>query len=143
MNRRGFTVVELMIAIALLGILVGAALAAYLPFQERNKVDLAVQSSVQELRRAQILSQAVDGDASWGVSVQVGTITLFQGASYALRDTSLDEEIAIDDSLTPSGLTEVVFTKFTGVPQSTGTLTLTGTYETRAVTINARGVLDY
>jgi len=44
----------------------------------------------------------------------------------------------------PSGITEVVFTKFTGLPQTAGTITLTSsTNEMRNIVINQKGMVSY
>jgi len=83
-------------------------------------------------------------DDTWGVYIQSGSMTLFLGPSYAGRDTSFDEDIEIAPTITPSGLSEVVFDKVSGFPQSTGTITLTSeTNVVRTITINAKGVIEH
>jgi type II secretory pathway pseudopilin PulG len=141
-NQNGITVLETLMAVTIFGILL-ATFPLYFDYQETTTVSTALESSTQALRRAQVLSQAVDGDQTWGVYFQSESITLFQGSSYAARDSSFDETQSISDKVTFSGLTEVVFDKLTGEPQSTGTLTLTTTNETRTLTVNALGALSY
>lgn len=98
----------------------------------------------QTMRRAQTVAQGVDGDTGWGVYLQSGSITLFKGTSYAARDSSFDEAFEVPTSITPTGISEIVFTKFSGIPQTTGTITLTSnTNETRNITINAKGMVNY
>jgi hypothetical protein len=47
-------------------------------------------------------------------------------------------------SIIVSGTQEFVFTKFTGMPQTTGTLTLTSSNnEARNITINAKRMVSY
>lgn len=140
----GFTLLEILLSIAVITLIAGLGIPVYLSFQTRNDLDIATTEIAQSIRRAQALSQAVDGDTSWGINIQNGSITIFKGTSYAARDTAFDEIFEISTNITPSGVSEVVFTKFTGLPQTTGTSTLTSNMnETRNITINAKGTINY
>lgn len=133
----------MLLSIALVSVIAGIGIPVYQSLQPRNDLDIAANTEAQTLRRAQVLALASDGDTSWGVSVLADTITLFKGASYAARDGTFDEVFATPN-ITPTGLAEVVFAKFTGLPQSTGTTTLTNVAnETRTITINAKGTITY
>lgn len=142
--QKGFTLLEVMLSIAAIMIIVGISIPIYQLFQVRNDLDIATVEIAQSARRAQALSQAVDGDISWGIKIQSGSIVVFKGASYAVRDTTFDEVFEVPASITPSGISEVVFAKFTGLPETTGTITLTSnTNETRNIIINQKGMIDY
>lgn len=143
-SMRAFTVLEVMLSLAAIAVIAGIALPIYQSFQVRNDMDIAATTIAQSCRRAAVLAQASDGDMSWGVRMQSGSITLFKGASYATRDAAFDEFFAVPTSITPSGLSEIVFAKFTGIPTATGTTTLTSsTNETRTITLNAKGTVSY
>ncbi len=140
----GFTFIEVLLSVALIGILAGISAPIYVSFQVRNDIHIAATTVAHTFRRAEVLSQAVDGDTSWGVSVQNGSITLFQGASYVVRNTSLDEIFEVPTSISVSGLQEVVFSKFYGSPQTTGTTTLTSVNnDVRTIHINAQGTVSF
>ena len=144
MKNAGFTLIEVMLSVAAIGIIAGISIPIYQSFQVRNDLDIATVEIAQSARRAQTLSQAVDGDTSWGVKIQSGSMTVFKGISYVARDSTFDELFDVPTSITPSGISEVVFAKFTGLPQTTGTITLTSnTNETRNVTINQKGMVSY
>lgn len=144
MKNAGFTLIELLLSISVIMIIAGMSAPIYQSFQVRNDLDIATVTIAQSLRRAEVLAQAVDGDTNWGVDIRTGSITVFKGASYATRDTAFDELFDVPTSITPSGASEVVFAKFTGVPQTTGTITLTSNAnETRIITINAKGTVSY
>lgn len=144
MKKAGFTLLEVLLSVAAIAIIAGISIPFYQSFQVRNDLDITANTWVQTLRRAQVLSQSVDGDTTWGVKVQSASLTLFKGASYAARATSSDEVFNVPTSITPSGITEVVFNKFSGFPQTTGTTTLTAsTAEIRIININAKGTLTY
>lgn len=144
MKNAGFTLIELLLSISVIMIIAGMSAPIYQSFQVRNDLDIATVTIAQSLRRAEVLAQAVDGDTNWGVDIRTGSITVFKGASYATRDTAFDELFDVPTSITPSGVSGVVFAKFTGVPQTTGTITLTSNAnETRIITINAKGTVNY
>ncbi len=143
-RSKGFTLLEILMSIALITVVAGIGVPVYQSFQVKNDLDVAVNSWAQALIRAQALSRATDGDSTWGAGIQSGNLTLFKGTSFALRDTAYDEVFDIAGSITPSGLTEIVFAKFSGLPQSTGTTTLTSsTNEVRAIAINSKGMVSY
>lgn len=139
----GFSLIELLLSIALIALLSGLASPVFLRLQTKNDLDLAVVSLAQSLRRAQIQSQAVDGDTTWGVKIQTGSLTLFKGTSFAGRDTTYDEITDLNSSITLSGPTEIVFAKFTGLPQTTGTLTMGSGSDSITLNVNEKGIVTY
>ncbi len=140
----GFTLIELLLSISVIMLIAGLSAPVYQSFQVRNDLDIATVTTAQSLRRAQMLSQAVDDDTSWGVKVQTGSVVLFKGANYAARDTAYDEIFDVPGSIAPSGVSEIVFTKFTGLPQTAGTIIYTSNAnETRTITINVEGAISY
>jgi len=143
-SMRAFTLLEVMLSLAAIAVIAGISLPVYQSFQVRNDMDIAATTIAQSCRRAAVLAQASDGDTSWGVRIQSGSITLFKGASYVTRDATFDEFFSMPTSITPSGLSEIVFAKFTGMPTATGTTTLTSSInENRTISINAKGMVSY
>ena len=143
-NNKGFTLIELVITIAIISILAGLSIPVYLNFQTRNDLSISAHSLSHIYRRAQKMSQGVVGDETWGVDVASGQITLFKGISYVARDTGFDEPIVIPGNTVVTGLSEVVFDKLTGDPQQTGITTLTSVNgEVETVQINSKGMAEY
>lgn len=141
---RGFTLIEMLLSVALIGIIAAIGTPIYQSFQVRNDLDIATQTIVQNISRAKILARSMDRNSAWGVKIQTGDVTLFQGSSYNNRDITLDESTAISTSITTSGTLEYVFAKFTGYPSSAATTTLTSQLnETRTITVNTRGSVGY
>lgn len=140
----GFTLLEVLMSIAIITALAAVSLPVFQNFQVRNDLHVAATTVAQSLRRAQTLAQASDGDISWGLKIQANSIVIFKGPNYAGRDTSYDEIFDLPGDITPSGLGEVVFAKFTGDPSTTGTVTLTSsTNETINLSLNTRGTVTY
>lgn len=143
-GERGFTLVEVLLSTAIIVMLTGISLPVYESFVQKNDLDLTAETVASTLRRAETYARAVNGDSAWSVEIQPSAITLFQGTSFASRNTAYDETASVPASVTPGGLGEVQFAKFTALPNATGSITLTGTTtDTRTVTINAKGTVDY
>jgi hypothetical protein len=86
------------------------------------------------------------GDSGWGVFITTGSVVLFRGSSYGSRDILYDESSTVPTTITPSGLSQVVFDKFTGKPVATATgniLLVSVAHETSTVNINSRGTITY
>lgn len=144
--RRGFTLIELSLVVAIVVLIGGISAPVYQNFQVRNNIDLAVEDAVHALRRAQILSQSGEGDSTWGVYISTGNITIFKGASFAARDVSFDEVFEFPPNMTTSGTSELVYSKMYGDPQSALPATITFTSingDSRDVFINSEGMIEY
>lgn len=122
MRRTGFTLVEGLLTIAIMGVITGVSVPMYRKYEERSCVQLAAENVAQAVGRARLLSQSVEGDSGWGYSVEHGV--LFKGSSYANRDPTFDETYSIGDCAKLSGLSEVAFRKLTGEPVVAGTITV-------------------
>lgn len=145
-REAGFSLLELLLSIAIIGIITGMSLPLYASFQSRNDLDIDTQGVAGMLRRAELYARTMNADSPWGVKVQSGSAVLFKGATYATRDTNADETDTLPTQVTFSGtISEVVFSRFTATPSTTGTvvLTHTATNETRTITLNAKGMVDY
>ena len=143
-DRHGFTLLELLLVIATFGVLAAITTPVAQIFQVRNDINISANTVVQTIRRAQILSSAVDGDQAWGVYIATSTVTLFQGTSFVSRDTDFDEELDIFSVASVSGLSEIIFDKFSGETTTTGTSTLTSTTGyTWEIHINEKGMVTY
>ena len=139
-----FTLLEVLLSVGLIGAITAVSIPLYLSYSTGNDIDIAANTTVQSLRRAQILSQAVQNDATWGVKILNGSITLFKGVDYNSRDTSYDEIFNTPTIIQVSGTSEFVFYKMTGLPIQTGTLTLTSTNnDIKNIVINSKGMIGY
>ncbi|MBP9850238.1 MAG: prepilin-type N-terminal cleavage/methylation domain-containing protein, partial [Candidatus Peribacteraceae bacterium] len=107
-NRRGFTAIELLIAIGLMAATAGITIPMYRQFQVYSDLDTATEHLVQAVRAAQTLSQTGKFDSRWGVYFPDGT--LYAGQDYASRNSEKDVSFPLPGSIETDGLTEVSFT---------------------------------
>ena len=134
--------VEIALSISILAIIFVMTIPNYISFMTRNDLDIATLSLVQSTRRASTLSQTGSGDSLWGVNVATGSIIIYKGNDFANRDSSFDEVTNISPTIVVTGLTNIIFSKQTGLPQSTGTTTLVSVdNESRYVKINQKGMV--
>jgi len=145
MSRQGgFTLVELLLSVVIIGMLTGLSLPVYESFARRNDLEITSQNLVMALRRAATYARASNYDSAWSVEVQASSIILFRGTVFASRNTAYDETMSIPGSIIPAGLGEVQFAKFSATPNTTGTITLTSTTnDVRTVIVNAKGAVTY
>lgn len=144
MNQQGFTLVELLLSVAIITTLTGLSLPVLESFVRRNDLDLTAQSFVSGIRRASMYARGSQGDSTWGVKFASTGMTIFRGTSYATRSTTYDETIPLPGSVSTSSTSEIVFSKLTATPSAGATILLTGTTnDTRTITVNAEGMVDY
>lgn len=143
-QQAGFTLIEIILTVALLALIGGIGVPVYASFQNRNSLDMAASAYAQSLRRAQTQAMGVVGDSAWGVRADSGSITVFKGNNYAARDTAYDEVFTIASSISLAGQQEAVFAKFSGLPLSTSSLTLTSSNnDSKTITLNQKGMVQY
>ena len=142
-NHNGFTLIEVLIVMAMMAIVGAIALPISVDYQQRNDLDVAQVSFVQSIRRAQQLSMSGEGDSQWGVTANSGNIVIFKGNTYATRDATYDENYDISTAIVASGQIEYDFAKVSGLPAQTGSATFTNANYVKTVVVNAQGVVNY
>lgn len=141
-GQRGFTLIELLLVIAITLLLGTFSVVFFSRFLTQNAVSNTQDRLVGQLRKAQLYAMVGRQNGSWGVRFGSNQITLFQGNSYATRVGAFDETFSENDTISIFGFSEVVFSKTTGLPSTTGTYTITGSDTTKQVSVNAQGVVS-
>ncbi len=140
--NKGFTLVEMLLSLTIIVALLGISIPVFLGLNTRADVDAAKETLEIALRKAQAQARNQKNNSNWGVYVDSSNseVIVFAGASYATRDTSLDESLAIpgDVVINDGSTQEIVFDQLTGdLEGSTQTITLTvGTVE-KSVQVSA------
>jgi len=143
-SPHGFTLVELLLSISIMMMLVVISAPIYQSFQFANELDNSVTLTVSSLRTAQNFAINGKDDAAWGVNISSQTIVIFRGDSFASRDTSFDTTTILSSNISISGLNNITFGKNSGLPSTTGTITLQNNAgNSKSININAKGRLNY
>lgn len=141
---KGFTLIEMMLTLAVIALLAGISAPIFMSFQARNDLNVASSVVLGSLRRAQSLARAMENDQSWGVYMEDLQLTIFSGTDYASRDVNYDEIFVIAPTVSFSGITEVVFDRFTGETSDVGNIIInSNNNDSRTITINKKGMLQY
>lgn len=140
--HRGFTLVEILATLAL-GILIVSLIGiATTKFIEQRELDVAAQTLVSYLRIAEDRAIQSEGGSPHGVSTADGKLTLFRGSSYASRVLAYDTYFPYPGYIQISGLTEVIFAKQTGVPNTTGNFNVVAGGKTDTITVYSTGAIS-
>ncbi|MDQ5952625.1 MAG: hypothetical protein QG626_754 [Patescibacteria group bacterium] len=144
MNTRGFTVVELMLSVAVIALMAGISMPIYRTFQTRNEADIAAQMIAQALRIAEMQALLGRSGSGWGVYIETDAVTVFKGASYTERDTDFDNMQVLPGSVEISGDQEFIFPLGEVAPEAVGEVVITSMDQhTRSLVVNALGMVEY
>src|SRR3989304_2249315 len=91
---RGFTLMELVLVIAILGIIAGLGMGSYANFLRQGSLDSAANEIVATLRKAQTNSQASSEDYAWGVYFDTtNKDTVFLPSSVEINSAAFNSKI--------------------------------------------------
>jgi prepilin-type N-terminal cleavage/methylation domain-containing protein len=140
---KGFSLIELIIVIAIIGIIGSISMVTYNTMRKMGDVKHAAYVLVDSLKEAKNKAKMMEFDTDWGVNILTSDITVFSGSSYVSRDSVRDKIYDIPANLNITGPTEIVFTKFTGLPASFGEIIFTNDFGTSSVNILPSGAVSY
>lgn len=101
-------------------------------------VSLLQRARSQALNTMCLGGSCSDG-ASHGVAIVGSTYVLFEGESYATRDASIESVLRADPSVSRTGTTEVVFSRFAATTSATAVFTLSSGDRTSDITVATNG----
>lgn len=154
-KNNGFTLIEIIIVIAILIILVAIPITSYYSIQKKSDLDNGAQEFVSILKVAQNKTLSSDNNSQYGVyfdnSVFPNKYILFKGSSYAQRDAYYDQIHFLPQSIEYllidfNGGSEIVFDKLTGMTQEPGSVSLklkTDTNQNKTVYISSIGTIGF
>jgi prepilin-type N-terminal cleavage/methylation domain-containing protein len=141
--RSGFTLIEMLLSISIIGIIAGLSTPLYHSFATRNDLSVVAEETTRALRRANNYSRGAREDSTWGVNFESSTITLYKGNDFASRDKSFDEAIPVPININLNYSGKIVFAKVTGLPSSSESISLVGQDGKTTIRINEEGMVSY
>ena len=122
MQKQGFSLVELLLVVAVMAAVSAVSIPMYQSYRIRSDLFLSRDVVIQALYRARLLTQTGQQDDEWRYSITGNTV--YKGSNFVTRDTQYDEVFALPPSVTATGISEVSFSRVTGVPSPTGDIVL-------------------
>lgn len=139
MTKNGFTLIELLIVVSLI-ITIGTMTTPFASgFLIRIYQESTVNSLISALHRAQSLSLDGKGNTEWGICKIGSVIRVYQGSCTT---PTIKEDTNIPSTVTVTGLSDITFSRVTGEPSSTLSISITSGAGTKNITLNTLGVVD-
>lgn len=142
-HETGTSLIEILIVIGIFGLIISLGLVTSFNSYRRSNLRAERDILVSVLAKARNQSISNVNESPHGISVQPGNYVIFQGSSYATRDTSVDEDVPYVSSLTVSGTNEIVFVQLTGEVTTPGTITISFQSNPADISVNSEGRIDW
>ncbi|MFH1200877.1 MAG: prepilin-type N-terminal cleavage/methylation domain-containing protein [bacterium] len=144
-SRQGITVIELLIVIAVLGIIFSITIPQFSKMRENQVLKSTVSDIVSSLKKAQSQTLASLNSSSYGVHFQFDKVIIFKGTVFSAGDTnnktiSIVTPASISNIALLGGGSDFYFNRLSGSPNITGTVTVSTTSYSKIITISATGV---
>lgn len=118
--NNGFTLVEILLVIGIVGVIVGLAIPFYQNYQISTQLDTNSFQLVQTLRKAQALAMASQDYQTFGVHFEPRKFVLFKGSVYNVSDQN-NEVYELPSSLSLiTNSPQILFSQVKGLPTLSG-----------------------
>jgi len=138
----GFTLFELMLVMAMvviIGVFTSSIGVSYYQSQILNET---TDNLVSTLRQVQGLAMSGKNNHAFGVFIDEGSYTMFEGQNYESRLIDQDLVFPINSNITISGPSEIIFSELTGNANVTDTLYISLGNKEQQVNILSTGYID-
>lgn len=143
-SKTGFSLVELLIVVAIIVVVSGLGLFVSLDFYKTYALNSERDIVIGILMKARNRATNNFNESRHGIFIDSTGYTIFQGTSYALRNTSYDELIKRSNSVTATGVSEIVFEQLTGsLTTGEGDITLSNNVKSINISLNNEGRINW
>ncbi len=144
MSNKGLTLIEVLIVVAIIVTISGLGLFVGLDFYKTHALNSERDIIVSILMKTRNKAANNFNESPHGVYIDSDGYTIFQGASYALRNQSYDEFIKRTNAVSASGLQEMVFEQLTGsLTTAAGDVTLSNGIKSTNISLNSEGRINW
>lgn len=117
-SKRGFTILEIMVVIAVIGILSVIGLVTFTSSRDTRQLTATAQNILGVLRSAQAKTLAGEGGTAWGVHLSDSRFVLFQGVDFGsavyTENYDIPAGLAIGNINLAGGATDIIFNRVDG-----------------------------
>lgn len=140
-SKSGFTLIEILISLGIFAILFAIGLPLSLDSYRNYILNSETSNLVTLIRRAESLALSNVHNSSHGIYIEEDRIILFEGESYAARNTAFDEEFERAEVVSISGPTEIVFSALESKPNAAVSFVLSNLLNVHRVDVNEHGAI--
>jgi prepilin-type N-terminal cleavage/methylation domain-containing protein len=141
----GFSLIELLLVVVIGSSIILIAAPYSINFYRSYLLEDIRDNAVDNLQKARHNAVLQKNDSSFGVKIDdddTDTITLFQGDTYELKVSEFDEVYSLLPEIVVSGPKEIVFSKLTGLPSATGTMSFSNGNFSRGILMGESGTIS-
>lgn len=145
--KKGFTLIEIIVVLFIIAMLTAIVLPKFSEMRSGAVLKSATSDILSTLTRARSQTLSSVDSSAYGVHFEPQSVTIFKGTSY--DSNSPDNEVisvVAPASITSINLTDsatsLYFARLTGLPDKTGTLTVTNGSLSKTITILATGAIS-
>lgn len=139
MKKSGFTLIELILVFAIIVIIGALSSPLASSLLTRVYADSTLSLLRSSLHTAQAYALEGKRTGTWGVCQTSGVIRLYEGTCAS---PTYQVDTTIPAIVTISGLSDTSFSRLTGEPNTTSTITITTPITSNTLTIGTLGVVD-
>ncbi|MEK9148352.1 MAG: prepilin-type N-terminal cleavage/methylation domain-containing protein [Patescibacteria group bacterium] len=130
-ERAGFTLIEIIVAIAVIALLAMVISSGIAAFRESAAIDQALDEAFELLREARSKTLGSESASSFGVHFTSSSVTLFKSWTYTAGDPAnlvitLPAIVEINAIVLSTTTANVVFERLSGAAAATGTIRFIG-----------------
>lgn len=142
-TSNGFTLIEVLVVIAISSMLLVMGLFASFDFYRGYQLNTERDIALGALEKARSRALSNMFESSFGVHVENSQYIIFRGSTYVVgagTNEVIPGNTSISKSPTPYN---IVFTELTGLPDAAGVLTLSDDANSKIISINNEGRIDW
>ena len=150
LTKGGFTLIELIIVIAVFAVIAAIGIAPFTFFKNTNALSSALEESVSLLLEARTKTLSSQNESQYGVYFKDDSATLFMGNVFNDNDSNnktvpFSSVIEVSNISLNGGVDSIVFSRLTGETNDYGTIIFrlkSDTQTTRTLRIESTGVIS-
>lgn len=147
---RGFTLIEMLVVVAVLAVIAAVALAGLVSFRGHSDLTAASEQAISYLSDARARTLASKSDSQYSVRFNLDRFIFFKGTAFASSSTDnvqflLPAGVEISSIALAGGGKDVIFERITGETPQSGTVVFrlkADTSRTKTVAIKSTGVVS-
>lgn len=144
-REKGYTVMELLVVIAVLAILAGLSMAGFSNFSKKEALDAGATALIAGLRDARAQTLASVGGSQYGINVSTTSFSFFKGSTYDAAASTTSVFRFSSYVRASSTQASFVFQRITGNAVASGTIDVYMASDPtikKTIQVEATGIID-